>query len=98
MASDYQLFFYSVFRALYSGINGGDEDKEDDHIEDTKDRKAAVFWIWLWACPNNINIFVRSLLIEVAKKFKKRLMRQSKNAFYISCKNGFNCQVQEYHG
>ena len=45
MAFDYQVFFYSVFGSLYSGINGGDEDEEDDHIEDTEDGKAAVFWI-----------------------------------------------------
>ena len=44
----YLVFFYvvfSVFGALYSCIDGGYEDEEDDHIEDTKDGKAAVFWI-----------------------------------------------------
>ena len=28
---------FSIFRALYSGVNSGYEDKEDDDIEDAKD-------------------------------------------------------------
>ena len=49
---DYQIF--SVFGALYRGIDGGNQDEEDDYIENTEDWQAAVFWIRLRACPSKI--------------------------------------------
>ena len=51
----FRVFFcvvFSVFGALYSGIDSGYEDEEDDHIEDAKDRQATVIWVRLWACPS----------------------------------------------
>lgn len=51
---DYQIFFDSVFGALYRGIDGSNQDEEDDYIENAKDWQAAIFWIRLWACPSKI--------------------------------------------